>query len=650
MSCKLIELLKKATQTYTNLGEYYTANASECVDIEEEVGQQLFESYPIEITDEIYDNLQEIAKSLYPDDDFFTAVGSPVESKKGKVKLPFTMGSMTEAHLGELKPWLKNDEEYTLSMKLDGCSAGIVYKNGRINGGYTRGDGYEGQNITTLFKSFINQLPKNISLKSELKVRGELIVPKADIQKMLQELKEENGKTYKNGRNTVAGMINAKTISSTFLKYVHFVAYHIESDDLSENEVFTSLENLGFETPTHFSKYGYELNEDDLKTLNEKNKAEYEYEIDGIIITKNEKKDSDKGYWTGTINPKCSMKYKVGCVDNYAFSTITDIKWQLSSYGYFKPVIEIEPVELDGSTITYATGNNYQNVIKNHLCKGAKIRLHKAGLVIPFIDETIEYPLVEDYNLPNDCETSIVGVDLVYDDSDNPEYDKIIALQQLVYFCSKLGVEYAGEGNIKRMMEYTELDNMSPKNLLLLPVSVYQNAIGVNGVKFAESLQSKMKEATIAQFMDAVSAFGRGIGELKLNKIIDKYGELVNDYDKIIAVDGWSDVSAKQYMEHFIVFIGWLEFLRNNGYNVQYSNNDLISNTYANVVVVFTGIRDKALEAIIKNGGGKIVSSCTKACNLVIAKDVNEDSTKLNKARQQSIEIIDYDEALKRFK
>lgn len=82
MSCKLIELLKKATQTYTNLGEYYTANASECVDIEEEVGQQLFESYPIEITDEIYDNLQEIAKSLYPDDDFLQLLEVLLSLKK----------------------------------------------------------------------------------------------------------------------------------------------------------------------------------------------------------------------------------------------------------------------------------------------------------------------------------------------------------------------------------------------------------------------------------------------------------------------------------------------------------------------------------------------------------------------------------------
>jgi hypothetical protein len=118
----LIDLLKKSAETYTNLGEYFKLNANECVSIEEEVGEKIFESYPVEVTDSMYDYLYDLGKSLYPDDDFFKKVGSPVERTMGKFKLPFTMGSMTQVHNSdELMKWVKPNTEYCYSSKLDGC-------------------------------------------------------------------------------------------------------------------------------------------------------------------------------------------------------------------------------------------------------------------------------------------------------------------------------------------------------------------------------------------------------------------------------------------------------------------------------------------------------------------------------------------------
>lgn len=647
---KLIDLLEKCANTYTNIGEYYKANASECSEIEEEIGQQLFESYPIEITDQIYDNLVEIAKSLYPSNPFFNKVGSPVtERTMGKVKLPFVMGSMVESHKGDLKDWLKPNTVYTLSQKLDGISCGLVYRNGQLVEAYTRGDGNEGQLITETVKRFGNQLPKAINYDGEIRIRGEIIIKKNDEETILKELKEETGKAYKNLRNLTAGCLNAKVAPKAFVNYANFVAYFIDESFPTEESMFEKLTELGFDTPYFMTLNSDGFDEDIVEGWNKLAKNQYKYEIDGMIITQDSLTDDVKGFETGTINPKRSRKYKAGCVDNYGITKITNIKWQLSSYGFFKPVIEFEPVELDGSTVTYATGNNYMNVLKNHLCIGAEIRVHKAGLVIPFIDETISYPDEQDYNLPNDCETYDNGVDLIYEEGTNESYDSEMALQKLVYFCNKLGVEFAGEGNIKRLMEYTELYNMSAKNLLLLPLNVFQQSIGVNGIKLYGSLHTKVKSSTISQFMDAVSAFGRGIGELKLNKIVERYNDLPYDYDKIIDVDGWSDITTQQYMDKYVHYINWSSFLQENGIQLKASNVEKDNNDYENLVVVFTGIRDKALEENIKKGSGKIVSSCTKACNLVIAKDVNENSTKLKKAREQGAEIISYEEALKRF-
>lgn len=651
MEHKLIELLKRCADTYTNLGEYYKASASECVEIENEIGQQLFESYPIEITDPIYDGLVEIAKHFYPNDKFFNEVGSPVERTIGKVKLPIPMGSMDECHKNELYKWLKPHTIYTLSNKLDGISCLLIYKNGNLDIAYTRGDGEFGQNITETVKRFGDQLPKNINCKDEIKIRGEIIVEKNDEEIILKELKEETGKTYKNLRNLSAGCLNAKISPNAFVKYAKFVAYFVDKNFETEESMFQQLSNLGFETPYFMTINSDNFDEEMLENWNIFAKNNYKYEIDGMIITQDTLTDDVKGFETSSLNPKRSRKYKVGCVDNYAETIITNINWNISKDGYFKPQIEFKPVELDGSTITFATGNNYKNVIDNNMCIGAKIKLHKAGLVIPFIDEVLEYPSEQNYNLPKDCETYNNGVDLIYDygHDTNHTYDAEIALQKMVYFCNKLSIDFAGEGNIKRLIEYTELYHMSPRNLILLPMNVFQQAIGVNGIKFYASLHNKVKNATISQFMDAVNAFGRGIGEKKLDKIIERYDDLPLDEDKILDVDGWSDITVKQYSENYIYFINWLSFLAENGIELKYSNVQKSNNDYESLVVVFTGVRDKALEEIIKSGSGKIVSSCTKSCNLVIAKDVNENSTKLKKARDQGVTIISYEDALKRF-
>lgn len=634
----LIDILKVCADDYTNKGEYHTFTDEE---------KEIIAKYGFDFSisdDNVYDILYNIGKRLYKDDTFFKSVGFSSDSKK--VKLPFVMGSMTEAHLGELDKWIQPNVEYTISAKLDGCSAAIIYEDGKLSKAYTRGDGYEGTDITTIVQAFEHKIPQNVI--GDLKVRGEIIVPKNDITLMLAELKEETGKTYKNGRNTVAGMLNSKTISKVFSKYAHFVAYHIEDYEGTEMKMFQTLSLNNFETPFYYSSRTPDICEEVLIDRNKDLKEDYEYEIDGVIITKNSKSDEDYGYWTGTINPKCSMKYKVGCVDNYGYSVITNIKWQLSSYGYFKPVIEIEPIDLDGSTITYATGNNYANVIKNHLCIGAKIRIHKAGLVIPFIDETISYPSDEDYNLPKDCKYVLNGVDIVYCENTNAEYDEEMNLQKLIYFCNKVGADFAGEGNIKRLIEITDNKMLSIKQLLDLPVSVFQNSIGVNGIKFYASLHDKIQKLTISQFMDAVSAFGRGIGELKLNKIIEQYKELPYEYDKIVEVDGWSDISAKQYMENYNTFMSWIEYLSNKGIILLFQEESS-NREYSHYNVVFTGIRDKNMETIIKSGGGKVLTSFSKKCNLVIAKNIDENSSKIQKAKENNVKIISYEEALKLF-
>ncbi len=657
----LIDLLKRCADSYYNSGEYYKLNDDDIQYLKEcNLYQEYWEPiYDNEVNDEIYDFIYNNVKKIYSDNEYFKSVGIKERSLE-KVDLPFVMGSMNEAKIGEIEKWLKPLNSYIWSIKLDGCSCGLVYENGELKEAYTRGDGKQGQLITETVKRFGNHLPKILGYLGRLEIRGEIIIPKNDIPLMIQELKEENGRTYKNGRNSVAGCLNAKIAPESFVKYAHFVAYHINGDFVSESGMFMALENLGFETPKYDLIYG-DTKEEQLIKINEKYKKEYMYEMDGIIITKNHQDNEDKEFETGTLNPKCSRKFKVGCVDNYAISTITNIKWQVSSFGYLKPVIEINPVDLDGSTITFATGNNYKNVIDNKISIGSKIRIKKAGLVIPFIEEVVEYALEENYNLPPKEIWESNGVDIIlseYKESDDntdevldiwTSYFKEMYLLQCVYFCTKMKIDFAGYGNIKRLADASDKEIYELHDLLLEDIDTFEEEIGVNGLKFYKSMKEKMKEMNPSVFFDAVSAFGRGIGELKLNKIIEKYGTLEVSYDQLLNVDGFAEKTAQQYIDNIMEYNFWKNFVESMGYILKYPTNNVVSNDLANLVVVFTGVRDKQMEEYIKSNGGKIATSCTKDVNMVITKDVNSSSSKIQKAKKQGAEIVSYEDAKRRF-
>lgn len=374
----IISLLKRCSDSYYNLGEYYIFTDDD---------KDLIKDYPncqyvSDCNDFIYDSIYFKAKELFPNDLFFKEVG--IAERGAKIKLPYKMGSMTECKEGELEKWINKNIKYVLSSKLDGVSAEVIYDNGRLIQAFSRGDGEEGQDITRHLIQF-ESLPKYIKYKNKIAIRGEVIVSKEEIPLMIQELKEETNKLYKNGRNTVAGQVNAKICGKAFVKYARFVAYKIEEWNKSEFEQFELIKELGFLTPTYKLLNGSDIIEQNMIEEVKSIKSFDDYECDGLILTVNELTDEYKGYETGTINPKASRKFKIGASAEYAESVITNINWQISKDGYFKPVIQIKPIELDGVIINNVTGNNYKFVIDNDLYIGKSIIVRRAGSVIPQI-------------------------------------------------------------------------------------------------------------------------------------------------------------------------------------------------------------------------------------------------------------------------
>lgn len=655
---KLVNLLKKCTEHYTNSDNLYILNNDDIDIIKEEFG---IDYNNIEVTDEIYDNLNSLTKTKYPNNTFFKDTG--FLPRTGKIKLPFIMGSMDELKEGDLINW-KAGENFVVSAKLDGVSCGLVYKKGILTNAYSRGNGEEGQEILRHIYN-LPSVPKRINTDlDEVKIRGELIVSKNNIPLMLDEIEQDTGKRLKNGRNSVAGYVNSKQGSKIIEKYLNFMAYQIIDFDSSEFNMYKTLELHEFLTPTYFLFNNNELNEDKLTQLVIDTKLNNDYECDGLIITQNVVLPGYEGYETGTFNPKKSRKYKIGAVDNTSETEIEDIEWNISKDGLLKPRVKIKPVDLVGVTINYATGHNYKNIQTKKIGIGSKITIKRSGDVIPYILDVLK----ESNNIPlPNCsymyEINDKGeeVDLLFDfEKTKLEYDENIAksyynemiLQKLIYFCSKIKADFAGEGNLRILSNWFIEKNDNPltiKDLILLDKNCFEELIGINGIKMYDSIHNILNSIEECVFMDAVNCFGRGIGELKLKKIFNKFETLCVSEEQLLTVDGWAEKSANQFISNINNYFDWKDWCKSNNIQFKIIQTILNSNELSHLNVCFTGVRDNNLENYIKSNGGKIASSVSKTCNLLICKSLSDNSTKLKKAIEKGIEIIDYDEALARF-
>ena len=680
MEDTVINVLKKASDCYYNSENYYEATEDEVNDIINDLHIQCQSL----MTDSMFDEIYSRAKEKYPENPYFLSVGSEVRG--GKVKLPIPLGSMTEAKEGDMAKWMVGGH-YCISAKLDGISCLLVYENGLLKIAYSRGDGINGQDITRTVKHLLSvpdRIPDTDGDECGFTgyIRGEVIIPRENIQKCIDELKEETGKEYKNGRNLTAGQLNAETANKAFLKYANFVAYNIYNWRAQTHQMFDTLKSMGFLTPFYMVSNNIAMTDEYLENLIEKLKFAYCYEVDGVICTMETPDDDHQGFETGTLNPKSSRKVKIGLKK---FGTkeceVIGISWQISKNYKLKPVINIRPVELNGSTISNITGNNFKFLIDNNIFIGVKGLFAKNGDVIPGWIKTIDSKgmdmsgiLMKDslhvfdyeglkayWNIPlNPRELAIDGVDLVLgeevDDKDNGypsadyfEYSLEACLQQTLYFCTKLGVDFAGYGNIKALAEATCNPSFNYRNLCTLPLREFEDTIGVNGIKLYNSLHQKITNATPTQLADATGCFGDGIGELKLNKIVDKYGDLPYDRQKVLDTDGWADISADQYMYHYASYISMVEFFQENDMWKGFTIIEATGDKCKDIRVVFTGIRSAEMEDVIRKNGGRVLSSFTKECNLVIAKDPMGNSGKLAKAREKGVEIISLDEAFQRY-
>ncbi len=596
------------------------------------------------VTDSQYDFIYNFTEVQAPANIYFTGVGSDVRGEK--IKLPYTMGSLDQVQKGFIAEWIAKwnlqEEDIAISDKLDGTSAMTIFKKiGDFQIGYSRGDGIEGADISRHMRK-VRSFKQTIDNDGkEITIRGENIFEFSSFKYLKANFKRKDGKPYKNPRNMMAGVMNASEKEDEIYEYVKFVAYQIVGSELSKEDQFNKLEELGFETPYRIVIKGKDLTDDMLVKMIELRKQDSIYEIDGIVLdVVSADKRAEMNPTRDTLNPAYTIKYKI-TGDIFEIPVI-DVEYNPSSHGYWKPRVNLQPTEIGGVTVSWATGFNAAFIRNNKIGPGAVLRVTRSGDVIPFIMGVVtaadapqmptdEYPWHWSINQDD------VEVDAVLD---NPNDLPIVAVKRMVKFFEKIDAPLLKMGNIEKLQNHA----MDITDIIEAPEEILVNILGKNGSKIFKGLHEKLTDIPLYKVVGAYST-QRGIGVRMMKKIQDDMGRermySCTSVDRITAIDGFETISAIAALEALEDF---KDFYAGVCTHVLIADDVQVGSKFAGQKICMSGFRDKEMAAKIEAEGGVIQSAVSGKTTLLVTKDPNSTTGKPEKARKLGIEIISIEE------
>lgn len=600
------------------------------------------------ISDEIYDDLLDYLKDKKPNSELFNLnnYNDSETSLFETVELPYPMMSLDKIKGTNIKTfnnWIKKfNHNYILSDKEDGISCLIHKKNNKVRV-YTKNiGGHKGLDITELTK-YININLK--SMKNDYCIRGELIISKENFDKIKDD--------FKNARNAVSGLIHRKDINKSVLKLVDLVAYNIVYPRMKQSKQLKELEEMKFNVVPYV--HVEEINQDFMINYFKKRKEESKYEIDGIVIisdVKNYDLPIDK-------NPDYAIAFKNLYEGLIRVSEVVNVIWNISRFGYIKPKIEIKPVEIEGSTITYCTAHNAKYIVDNNINIGSIIKIAKSGGVIPYIVEVIEQSKTP--GLPTDIEYTWneSNVDIIVK-KETLETKRIKTIKNLTNSMSVLKVKYFNEGYITRLVD--EFKVKSLVDIINLNIEDIQDVIGENqGIKIYNNLISALSTCDYNILMLSSNCFDKGIGIKRIKILTNEIDDLFTKQwrkkeliERIIEIKTFDLTIAKVFVNGFTKFIKWFNNLNENQRVITITlkkptknkRKELENNTgiFANQSILLTGFRDETIQNFIIDNGGKIPSTFNKNVSLLIVPNKSMVNLKTKKAKELNIKIITKDD------
>jgi DNA ligase (NAD+) len=652
---EIIELLKADTESiFDSLGEI------EIKKIIDYLSEQYYNKNISLVSDQLFDLIKERYEKKF--NKKYQEIGAPISSKN-KVKLPYWMGS-----LDKIKPstntfnnWIqKFNGPYVISYKLDGVSA-LLYKTKGIVYMYTRGNGYEGQDISHCIDLIGINTTKLVEGDT---IRGELIISKENFKKISDSMA--------NPRNAVSGIINTKKPKPELLKLIDFVGYWVLSPQLKSSEQLKYIEKKDFLPRSVEYKIKKSITVDELSTMLIDSRKSHKYEIDGIVVI-----DDSKYYPLETgSNPSYGFAFKQLLTDQIAESIVIDVIWEVSKDKYIKPKIKINTVELGGVEINFATAFNAKFIVDNCIGPGAIIKIVRSGDVIPKIEQVIKQSETGKPKMPTiKYIWNETKVDIIASELDDETMEKII-IKKLTYFFTTLNIKWMAESTIEKFVlnGYDDLWKILQANKKKIEEIEGFGKTIVD--KLYNSIEEGLNERKLEEIMAASQIFGRGIGIKKFKLIINDYPNIIEIYkdngsdhtieliNNIMGFDIKTTTKIVDNMDEFIIYLNkFLKFKPNlikstksikSTKTIKSTTEEILEkksilklNKFKGKTIVFTGFRDKEIEEQLEQNGSKITNSVSKNTNIIVAANPDENSSKIIKAKELQIEIISKDEFYK---
>ena len=578
------------------------------------------------MSDSEYDILVEELATMAPEDELLSVVGHEILDETRKTRLPIPMASMNKIKtLDEIKDWqrlklIPNAVEIICTPKYDGLSLCVDEVIGEA---ITRGDGVYGQRSTEHYRFIDNHLDINNIFSFSY---GEVIMPK---QSFLDKYSED----FANPRNLVAGLINSKTVSESLrdCKYIKYGAVPVAKNTFSTKKELLDALNDRQETKVSYHVCGIlDLSEELLISLFKE--WSEEYEIDGIILEVNNLATQESlGRETSSGNPVWARAFKHESFEQKAESEVIGISWNISKQGLLKPIIHINPIRLDGVTVSNVTGNNARFIKDMGIGIGAKVIVKRSGMVIPKIVDVVQ---TVDF-----VEPTIEGVEIGWNEAGielitltETEDQK---LKKIVAFFEILEADNVGEGVVAQLWDagyktIREILNITTNELESI------DRFGKRKAKIVfDSIKKSITGVQLSKIQHATGIF-KNMGSKKLI-LLEKFIEKPS-IQEVMDIDGIGEILANEYVNNYDIFFNFIKDLPvtiSEKVEVVPMGNDLVDMTF-----VYTGIRDKKSEEVIVSRGGKIGSSVSKNTTHLVCKDPNSGSSKLEKAKSLGIKIM----------
>lgn len=600
-------------------------------------------------------------------------VGGDITKKFESVVHTFPMLSLSNTYSKEeiiewenrLKKLSDGPIEYVCELKYDGVAIGIRYENGVLTRAVTRGDGTQGENVTTNVKT-IKTIPLQLKgdFPSDFEIRGEIFFPLDNFNKINEEREEAGEQVFANPRNSASGTLKMQDSKVVATRGLDCYLYGVYGNDIPMSGHFEAVNKAadwGFKTPREDQNYIKKV--DSIESIMEfihfwdQQRAFLPFEIDGVVIkVNNYQQQQELGFTAKSPRWAIAFKFKTERVETKLLS----IDYQVGRTGAVTPVANLEPVQLGGTTVKRASLHNADQIEKLDVHYSDFVYVEKGGEIIPKIvgvnlekrstdSESVQF--IE--NCP-ECQTKLVrqeGEAHFY--CPNELYCSPQVKGRIEHFISRRAMNIDGLG-----AETVQL--LVDSNLITKSVDLYSLTfdqllrLDRMAEKSANNLLTGLEESKKVPFERFLFALGiRFVGETVAKKLAKHFknidalsvatAEELNQVDEIgvriadSAVAYFSNEENKEMLQQFKVI----------GLQMEIEEKEGNSNKFENKIFVVSGVfstfsRDQ-LKEVIELNGGKNASSISKKTDYVVAGE-NMGPSKLQKATELGVLILSENE------